>query len=167
MQKVADSIHRVTYYIGMIGVAIVLVMMLLTVCDVIGRAGFRSPIPGTYELSKYLLVMIVLLGLGHAEHTGNNIRVDLFIDKFSFRTKTVLDIIFTVLAFVFCLLIAWQGWDETLNSLRVGTNTDILHIPEFPFRFLIAFGCFLLAVELALKFIRLIAAVKKGIEVKA
>jgi len=166
MQGVAKGIHRIVFYACFIGMVVVLLMMLLTTFDVIGRSIFTRPIPGTFEITEYMLVIIVLFGIAYAQQTGRHVRVELFADKLPPSGQIVLDSIFTLVAFVFFLLVAWQGWEGGFYALHVKTASDILRIPSYPFEFLIAVGAFLLSLELLLKLITSVKSLSTGMDKK-
>ena len=153
MQGVIKVIHRITYYVSLVGMVFLLLMMLLTVADVIGRSIFNSPVTGTYEITAYMLVIIVLFGIAYTEQRGGNIRVELFSEKLPALGQLILYAIFTLMALCYFAFVVWQGWLEGFVGMRVGTSSDILHIPAYPFQFIIPFGAFLICLELALNLI--------------
>ncbi|MCP4109042.1 MAG: TRAP transporter small permease, partial [Desulfobacteraceae bacterium] len=54
--------RRLTNYSLAIGMGWVLVMMLLTTFDIAGRYFFSKPIPGTIELSEFMLAIFGIMG---------------------------------------------------------------------------------------------------------
>jgi len=161
-QSIVRAIHRIVYYVCIIGMACLLIMMLLTTGDVVGRSIFLRPIPGTVEITQFMLSVIVLLGLAYAQQTRQHVRVDLFISKFAPLYRIIIDIIFTLMAFVFIALLAWQGWEGGFTAVELETTSDILKFPTYPFEFLVAIGAFLLAIELLLKVIKSVNGLVKG-----
>lgn len=162
LRQIAHVIHRVVYYGCFVGMIVLLFMMLLTAGDVLGRAILTRPIPGSYEVSGYMLAVIVLLGLGYAQQAEANVRVEFFTDKLPRNIQGYLVAIFALLSAVFFALVVWQGVKESLNTLSVGSTSDILHIPAYPFQFLVAVGALFLALELLVKFISTVYQLVKG-----
>ena len=156
-QCIVKAIHRLVYCVCFVGMWFIALMMLLTTFDVIGRSFFTYPLPGTFELSKYMLVIIVLLSIAYVQQAKHNVRVTYFADKLSPRNQLVLESIFTLVALTVFSLMVWQGWEGGLNAIRVKSVSDLLRIPSYPFEFLIAVGAFLASLELL---ISLIVAVK-------
>jgi TRAP-type C4-dicarboxylate transport system permease small subunit len=144
-------------YISFVGMAALMAMMLITALDVAGRVFFNKPIPGTFELSDYLLTVSVLLSIGFAQQQNRNVRVDLFLKKMPNLAQTVTEIIWTFLSIALLSLVTWQGIIGGIEAINNTSVSDILRVPSFPFRFLIAVGAFLLALELLIKLILLIA----------
>lgn len=154
INSIITKIERVVAYISFIGMVILLLMMFLTTFDVIGRSILNSPIPGAYELTEYLLVIVILFGVAYAQQSGRNVRVELFADRLPPRFKIGLDFVFTLVAFIFFVVVAWQGWEGGAKAIVKGGASDTLHIPTYPFEFLIGFGASLLSIELLLKLIK-------------
>ncbi len=161
--KVIQVVHRIIYAICFIGMIVLLIMMLLTTGDVAGRSLFNRPIAGTYEVTSYMLVVIILLGLGYSQQINQHVRVDILTNKLPKIGQFILSTLFTFVATIFFSLVAWQGVSESLNVMRVKTHSDILHIPSYPFQFLVAAGASLLVIELLIKIVIMAIRYKKGI----
>lgn len=157
---IRSAIQRVTLYLGMAGMVMLLILMLLTCADVIGRK-FFSPVPGAFELSQHMFTIFGLLGLAFVQQVEGYITVDIFVNRMPLRAQLVLDIITTLLSLFIVSFIVWQGWLEAIVSLKGGTASAILYIPEFPFRFLLPVGGFFLFLELLFKLITTIGKVAK------
>jgi TRAP-type transport system small permease protein len=162
--RIQDAIRiaqRIVFSCCVVGAVAMLFMMFLTVADVIGRSFFTWPITGTYELSRYFLVVIVLLGIAYAQQTGQHVAVDYFVLKLPPRGQFVFEAISTSLGLVFFALVTWQGWEGGWNSVQTQSVSDTLHIPSYPFEFLIAVGAFFLCIELLLKLVTLMSPKKR------
>jgi TRAP-type transport system small permease protein len=156
-----NIIHSIIRYVCYLGMATLLLLMLLTVADVIGRSTFNKPVSGTYEISKFLLPVIVLFSIGYVEQCNQNIRVDFFTNKMPVRGRLLIDIFFTALAICFFCLIVWQGLNEGILTYASHMASDILKIPTYPFQFAIPFGAFLLVIELILRIVVSIRALNE------
>jgi len=138
-------IRRITYSVCAAGMFLALPLMLITTGDVISRGFFNKPIPGTLELSEYMLSIIILLGAAYTQQVKGHVGVDFLTKKLSTRTQIILEI-FTTLASIFVvLIIVWQGYVEGIHEKTV---SDMLRVPQWPFRLLVAIGGFLLLLEL-------------------
>jgi TRAP-type C4-dicarboxylate transport system permease small subunit len=119
--------------------------MLLTTGDVIGRKFFSKTIPGSFELSEYILAVFILLGAAYTQQVKGHVGVDFITSKLSPRMRTVCEIITTILSMFIIAIVIWQGF---LEGIRERTVSDMLRIPQYPFRLLVAIGGFLLWLEL-------------------
>jgi TRAP-type mannitol/chloroaromatic compound transport system permease small subunit len=150
-------IQHVSVWLSIGGGYMVMAMMALTVVDVLGRGLFRHPIAGAYEVSEYMLVVCVLLGISYAQQVDAHPNVPLLVSRFRARTRLIIEIIMTFLSLVFFVLMTWRGVVEALVAFRTYTVSEILRIPAYPFRGLIALGSFLLSLELLFKLVGLVA----------
>ena len=146
-QTALKFIHRITYVFCLISSFAILFMMLLTSADVIGRTLFSRPIPGTFELSQYMLAVAILLSIAHAQQTKQHINVDFFTCRMSRKSRVAFNVFFTIIALGFFILLIWQGISESIFAMEVGKSSDILKIPEYPFEMLVAVGAFLICLE--------------------
>jgi TRAP-type C4-dicarboxylate transport system permease small subunit len=143
--KTKKGIQRLNLYVGMAGMSLLIPLMLLTTSDVIGRGFFRKPIPGTFELSEYVLAVFILLGAAYTQQVKGHVGVDFITSKLSPRLRAVCEIITTLLSLFIIAIVIWQGF---LEGIRERTVSDMLRIPQYPFRLLVAIGGFLLWLEL-------------------
>ena len=135
----------------------VMAMMALTILDVLGRGFFRHPIAGAYEVSEYMLVVCVLLGISYAQQVDAHPNVPLLVERFRARNRLIIEIVMTFLSLLFFVLMTWRGAVEAILAFRTYTVSEILRIPAYPFRGLIALGSFLLSLELLFKLVGLVA----------
>ena len=82
--------QRLTYALCFIGMFLLLPMMLLTTADVFGRAIWARPIPGTVELSSYMLAVFVLLGIAYTQQVKGHVRVSILVARIPERAKALL-----------------------------------------------------------------------------
>ena len=133
--------------------SLIIPLMLLTTGDVIGRGFFRKPIPGTFELSEYLLAVFILLGAAYTQQVKGHVGVDFITSRLSPRLRKICQIITTLLSLFIIAIVVWQGF---LQGMSERTVSEILRIPQYPFRLLVAIGGFLLWLELLIDLIGLI-----------
>ena len=86
--KVINTVSRWMNYVAMI---LVLILMMLTVSDVFMRFVFNSPITGTPEMAKFIMVSLVL-GVAWCAIQGEHISVDLVMRHFSPRVQKIVEI---------------------------------------------------------------------------
>jgi TRAP-type C4-dicarboxylate transport system permease small subunit len=125
-------------------------LMLLTVGDVMGRSFFNKPIPGTFELSEYMLAVIVLLGAAYTQQVKGHVGVDFLTSRFSPRTQAFLQAVTTFAGLLVIGILVWQGY---LEGIHEKTVSDQLRVPQWPFKLLVAVGGLLLWLELLLDLI--------------
>ncbi len=139
-------IHKLTYYVCAVGMFVAIPLMLLTTADVISRGFFNKPIPGVLETSEYMLSVIILLGAAYTQQVKGHVWVDFFTVKFSKGTQNLFRAITTLASIFIISLVVYMGFVEAMEEKTV---SDMLRIPQWPFKMLVAAGGFLLWLELA------------------
>jgi TRAP-type C4-dicarboxylate transport system permease small subunit len=122
-------------------------MMLLTSAEVVGRAVWSRPIPGSMELSSYMLAIFILLGIAYTHQVRGHVRVTMLISRLPAKWTIALDVITTLLSLFIIAVMTWQGW---VVGIEERTVSDMLRVPQFPFRLLVSLGGLLLFLELLL-----------------
>lgn len=134
-------------------------MMFLTVADVFMRKVFSKSILGTVEVSEFMMVILVFFSLAQAEVLGRNVKVDLVMSRFGERAQGVVDMITQFICFLLFGAMTWYTLVYA-SSMRVSKEVSLdLLIPKFPFIYVVAVGCALLALILLIQFLILL---KKG-----
>ncbi|MCX8021761.1 MAG: TRAP transporter small permease [Syntrophorhabdaceae bacterium] len=122
-------------------------LMLITTLDAIGRGLFDKPFPGTIELSEYMLSIMILLGAAYTQQVKGHVGVDFLTKRFSERKRDMIGIITTLASMFIVAIIVWQGYMEGIQEKTV---SDMLRVPQRPFRLLVTVGGILLWLELFL-----------------
>jgi TRAP-type C4-dicarboxylate transport system permease small subunit len=145
-----------------IGTVALLLMMLIVVGNSLGRVFFNTPIKLTIEGAGLLGVIIIAVALGIAERERINIMVRIIFDRFTGRTKAVVESFTLLLCLAGAAYFFWATLQGALYSLGIEERTVASRIPLTPFRFAWAAGILILCFFLALHLIEdIIKAVKK------
>ena len=142
---VRKVIQRLTLSLCFVGMFLLIPMMLLTTGDVVVRAVWGRHIPGTVELSSYMLAAFILLGVAYTHQVKGHVRVSMLVSRLPERAGLILDLVTTLLSLFIIAILAYQGWEVGLEERTV---SDILRIPQFPFRLLVAVAALFLWLEL-------------------
>jgi len=142
------TIQRSTLYVNYIGMILLIPMMLLTSAEVVGRAVWSQPIPGSMELSRYMLAVFILLGIAYTHQVRGHVRVTMIISRLPKTLAAALDVLTSLLSLFIIAVMTWQGW---VVGIEERTVSDMLRVPQFPFRLLVSVGGLLLFLELLLE----------------
>ena len=140
-------IRRLTLYVSYLGMVLLIPMMLLTTTDVMGRAFWSRPVYGTVELSSYMLAVFILLGVAYTHQVKGHVRVTMLTSRLPRRANLALDLVTILLSMFIIGLIAWQGWVVGMEERAV---SDMLRVPQRPFKLLVSVAAFLLWLELCI-----------------
>jgi TRAP-type C4-dicarboxylate transport system permease small subunit len=145
LEKSKEFIHTVNRFISKVGACFLIPLMLVTSADVLSRDLFNYPIPGTIELSQYLLAVFILLGIAYTQQVKGYVEVTLLTSRLPPRAQSILSIIATLLSLLIISILVWQGW---VVGIEERTVSDMLRVPQYPFRILVAVAAFLTCLEL-------------------
>jgi len=87
---------------------------------VVFRYILKNPIACTEELTRFLLVWGVMLGMALTLKEGRHIRVTTFFDKFSPKTQVFIDFIIDILAIIVLVVFVTQGYKLAYFSKNIG-----------------------------------------------
>jgi TRAP-type C4-dicarboxylate transport system permease small subunit len=147
-----DRVNRAMDYVA--GTVLVL-MMILTVCDVILRY-FKMPIPGTFELVSVAAGVVLAASLPRTSWEKQHVNLPMLVEMFGNRGQKVFNVI---TRFLSILLFAIFGYNLLLmgQSLsKTNTTTNILHTPLSPFAYLMGACCFIVCLILIADIVRTI-----------
>jgi TRAP-type C4-dicarboxylate transport system permease small subunit len=123
-----------------VGAFCLLFMALVTGADIFGRAAFNSPIFGSEEIVSLLAVTAVALALPYAHVMQSHISVEIFIRRFSRRTRGVIHFIVNSVLLAFFSVVFWKLADYALATRASEVVTMNLEIPKYLVVSILAFG---------------------------
>lgn len=144
------------------GAAFLLIEIFLTMANITGRYLFQNPIPSTYEACQLFMVVVLSFSWGYTQLTGGHVRVDTFDAFMPARMRQVLDVVIFVLSVFAYTAIAWSMVLASFSYYRLGSSTDILGIPLFPFAWLMALGALFGTVGVVLQLTQLLKTMRRG-----
>lgn len=151
-------------WLGRILSYFVLVMFVLVISEVVRRYLFNSPTVWGQELTQLLFGMYVFLSGGHILRWGGHVNVDIIYTKLGVRTRALLDIITSVLFFLFCGMLLFYGGEFARESMAFWEHSiSAWGPPLWPFKLMIPVGAGLLVLQGIAKLIRDIQTLATGI----
>lgn len=128
--------------VALVGASLaVLLMTFVGGGDVLSGVLFGRPIPGAYELTEALMVVIVFLAVGYLQTEGGNISVDIFPRRLGRRGQKIHAVLTELLALLFFGLLAWQGWLFAFESVNINEQSaGLIRFPLWPSKFALAAG---------------------------
>jgi C4-dicarboxylate transporter DctQ subunit len=127
---------------------------LMVMIDVMGRAVGASLLFAE-EVSRYLLIATVYLGLAHTQRMGRHIEINLLTRKLSSKTRKIVDFTALVLALI---LVAWLTWvtvePVVENYVLQVKSMGVIRTPMWIPYIFIPIGSAIFALELLLELIK-------------
>lgn len=130
----------------------------LIAVGVFSRRVLASPLLAVDEVSGYLLLAIVFLGLAHTMKAGGHIRSDIVLAHVPAGVRGGLEVLATLLAFLFALALLAGSWALLAEYYGRGTlSFKYLQIPLWIPASLLVVGVILLLLQLVSRFLRQVA----------
>jgi TRAP-type C4-dicarboxylate transport system permease small subunit len=142
--KKRRSLSTYLSYIGNFSLA---AMMLLTTSDVIGRYFFNAPVLGAYEITEYLMLIMVFSFLALAQSAKVHINVDIVFNHLPVGLKHFLQRFNHFVCLLMMILVTWMGVLRVLELRKTGEASVLLKIPDYPFAAFLVIGCLVFCVE--------------------
>ncbi|QNL43516.1 TRAP transporter small permease [Oscillibacter hominis] len=143
--KVIDSISQIA---GECTKWILCIMVFSLMFEVVARYIFNSPTIWVADICEQCVILIGAFGGAYAYLSDSFVRVDLLYEKFSLRTKALLDIITFLIFALFISMTTWQcivsaqtAWEKHMVS------STVLRVPYYWSKTIVAAGCVLLMLQ--------------------
>jgi TRAP-type C4-dicarboxylate transport system permease small subunit len=141
-------IDRIVQWAGLFAGICLFFMMIIGAIDVVGSKLFNTPLPGVFELTESLMVGAVFMAIAFARSKRLHIAVDLLTSHLKPSVRIRFDLIICVLTFFFFFLIAWQGWEFGIKSLRIREyESGIIPYPVYPSKLALALGATIMSLQ--------------------
>lgn len=125
MSRLINAVHRMTTWLGNIASALLIALVVIMALNILASFAFRTPSIGLDELSWHLYAAIFLLGIPYTLKAGAHVRVDIFYEHFSPKTRALVDVIGTLIFLIpTCVIICWAGWNFTLSAYQLGGQPE-------------------------------------------
>lgn len=147
-----DKLDRSLFFIAQVAVV---VMMLTTVGDVLGRM-FDRPLIGAYEFTEnYLMVIAVFLSLSYVMKMKGHIKVDVLVQRFPAIYVRVLDVLFMLMGAALMLMMGYQGVLMTVDAwVNKYTSSGLIPWPTWLSVVWVPIGAFMFVLRLILEAVK-------------
>jgi len=142
MTNPADILRFGSKLLNIIAGIAVTVMMLLTVADVLLRAG-GHPIIGTFEIVALLLALVIGFGIPQVSLDKGHVSMDLLLGKLSKRGKNVMNTFTRVLCLILFAFLGYNLFNVGARFHASGEVSATIKIPFYPVAYGVAVCCLL------------------------
>lgn len=140
---------RAIAWLNYLGVATVMVTMVATLTDVLGRYLFNKPLLGATEVGEMSMVAVVFFGAAYTQRIRGHVSVDAVYQRLSYRGRAAVDLFNSVWMAALAALFVWKGVESTVGVWEAGEISVALHIPLFIIKAWIPLGMLLLVMQTA------------------
>jgi TRAP-type mannitol/chloroaromatic compound transport system permease small subunit len=144
-------------------------LVLAVTYEVISRYFFNAPTIWSFDVTFMLYGTLFMLGAAYALHKGAHIRTDFFWEKWSIKTKGIIDSVAYIVFFFPALLMflyvsgheAWYAFEINETSEQTPWRPIL-----WPFKTVVPVACLLLLIQGVSETIKSVYAARTGIELE-
>jgi TRAP-type C4-dicarboxylate transport system permease small subunit len=130
--------RRVEALLGVAASSILMALMLLTFVDVVGRYVVNRPVPGAFEVTELLLVVLIFAGLPLVSYANEHALMD-FVDRLlGARAQRALERLVQAVCAAVMFGLARLIWQKADRIWAYRDATDVLRIVYGPFVYFMA-----------------------------
>lgn len=95
--------------------------------EVVSRGAFGSPTMWSFDISSYLMLLIIFLGAAYVFQINRYVRIDFLYDFLPIKGRRVIDVIEPLLSLTWVAILTWQCGKFAFRSLRqgIGSGTEL------------------------------------------
>ena len=162
MSSLIRVIERLTGSVGVFAALLIVPLILATCYEVLSRYTFNAPTIWAFEVGYMLTGSHFLLAMAYTLREGQHIRIDIFSEKFSQRTRAWIDLVcyavllpLTVWLTLALLRHLWHGYTQGERS-----GQSALNLPVWPFRLVFVVAFALLALQVIAEVIKIVRGLR-------
>jgi TRAP-type C4-dicarboxylate transport system permease small subunit len=122
-------LERLTRALALVGGALMLLAVAITLVSVVGRYAFSRPVPGDYELVELTCAVGVFLFFPYTHAVNGNICALFFTSGLSERSKQTLDVAHDVIFAVIAAVLTWRLSTALMDKYATGEASILIRIP--------------------------------------
>lgn len=108
-------------------------MMLLTFVDVTGRKFLAAPVYGAYEVTEFMMGVLIFSALPLVTAREGHVTIDVFDHFIAPAIGRWQRFVVNLVSSVVLAFLGWRLWILSASHLRTNEVTMTLHIPHGPF----------------------------------
>lgn len=137
LEPVARGLNTFCKWLSAAGMAVFMVMVILTFIDVFLRYFFNKPLPGMYEVTEMLMPLVVFSAIAYGQWSKSHVIMDVITGSLNKDNKITLESVTNIWCIAVCILCIYAA---SRYALTVKSATGLLGIPYKPFVWFVVFG---------------------------
>lgn len=155
VKHILRIIERTNEWVGKTSSFLFVFAMFILIFEVTSRYFFNAPTIWAHEISQTLYGIAFMLGGAYGLLLGSHVLSDVLVGRLRPRARAIVDILFSVVFFFFCIILTIRGTEIAIESVRIMETThSIFRSPVWPVKLAIPIGSFLLFMQGLAKLIR-------------
>lgn len=121
-------------------------LVLITFVDVLGRYVFAAPLPGSFELTEYLLAVTIFAALPFVSRDDRHIKVDIITSLLTAKHRHLAEQLSRIMQSIILFFMMYVVLFKAIDLYELNDVTTYLRLPIYPLAFAIATSCGLSAI---------------------
>lgn len=135
------------------GVSLFALMIIMT-AHILGRK-FGEPVPGAFEASEQLMVIVFCFPMAEVGLRKNHILFELVVRALSRKAQAILGIVTHVAGLILFTPLTWKAWQIAWTNALIGEyRQGVIDFPIWPFRVALAVGFSVFVIQLVVSLVR-------------
>ena len=146
MKKVLSITKTINSKFCFVGIVSMLLLMVMVTIDTITR---RTPIGGitdSMDMTQLFLGMIIYGGMAFLESERGHVRVDMFLLMMPKLLRRIVEGIIYLLSTAMLGMVCFAYVSNMGSEISSGAATQVLGIPQWPFKLIVTIGLILFAI---------------------
>jgi len=155
LRRFTTAVDSINDRIGKFFSLFIIGMVLTLIYEVVLRYVFDSPTMWAHETSQYFWGAYFMMAGAYTLRHHAHVNVEILFDRFSPRTRAIIDVFTSLFFFLFCGLLFWNGWELAWDSLLALERSQTPWSPPvYPAKLMIPLGGALILIQGFVKLIR-------------
>ncbi len=155
MQEIFAKVNSITAKAEKILLSLsILLMMINTTANALGRYVFNQSIYFSEELNQFLMVSVTFIGLAYAVRNGRNIRMTAIYDSLSHKKKKSLMIFIAITTSMLMFLLAYEAYEYVMQLKEINRLSPALQLPVYLVYMIVPVGFFMAGLQFFIRFIQ-------------
>lgn len=150
-------LHKISYFTEQLEKFIIgggiMLMMINSTANAIGRYFFNQSIYFSEELNQFLIVWITFIGFAYAIRKGRNIRMTAIYDSMSHSAKKILTIIIAISTAALLFYLSYKAVFYVQELKEIKRLSSALQFPVYIVYAIIPLGLFIAGIQYLINFI--------------
>ena len=143
--KAVDAVNK---KVGRFAMYLVVMMIAILILSVFSRLFFDRPFLWTMELAQFTMAAYYLLGGGYSMQKGAHVRMDIFYDRWSPKTRAIVDSITAFCLIFYLSILLYGGYSSTAYALEYGQKHYSAWAPYMaPIKIIMSIGILLMLLQ--------------------
>ncbi len=130
-----------------VSIVCIIVDLVILFVNVVGRYVFSYSIPWAEELGRYLMIIMIYLGVSYSAHNDSHIRIDSVEKLYPAKARPYIRLLSNAIWVFYCGIIVFYGVKYTAYIMETGARMVAINIPLWPIYATIPLGHLLMGVR--------------------